>query len=294
MNKNRRIKRKIEKMYKPPINNIYSHRFYSDLFYGYEYSLSEDKVNSRGFYKITSSDNEIVKLFRTGTCYDFSYELGQTIDRVLYSMAVYGKAYIFIKPKYIEKIDEKGNTNKIINALHIREVKGIPKKNVFYCKTSNEISEFNICEGTLITFDLKELGFKRKYFKKLVKRLGKYDTTTSSPKLLNDEPTYDFNVHIDKNRKKFLKEVKDVGWSFGSDGLSDSYILYKEIQMKRFKMRMLQYVLEKINQVLAEDDIVNKEFKIEALTENIDYEDAWVKFQSGELTVSELNSIVWK
>ena len=124
--------------------------------------------------------------------------------------------------------------------------------------------------------------------------MGKYDTTTSSPKLLNDEPTYDFNVHIDKNRKKFLKEVKDVGWSFGSDGLSDSYILYKEIQMKRFKMRMLQYVLEKINQVLAEDDIVNKEFKIEALTENIDYEDAWVKFQSGELTVSELNSIVWK
>ena len=88
--------------------------------------------------------------------------------------------------------------------------------------------------------------------------------------------------------------MRNIGWSFGTDGLSDSYILYKEIQMKLFKIQMLQNVLMKINQVIATEYIPNKEFEIKALTSNVDYVGAWTKFQSGELTVSELNNIVWK
>ena len=295
MSNTRRIKKKIEKKYKRPIDNLYSYRFYTDMFSGYAYSLSEDKTGRRDFYKISSDDKEIVKLFRNSAHYDFSYEFGQTIDSVLYSMAVYGKAYIFIKPEYIEKTDEKEKIIKIISALHIGEVKGIPKKNTFYYSNfSKEISEFNLCEGSLITFDLKEVGYKRKYFVKLVKQLGKYDATSSSLELINNEPSYDFNVHITKSRKQFLRKVRNIGWNFGNDGLSDSYILYKQIQMKLFKMKMLQYVLGKINLVLADVYIINSEFKIEALPGNIDYEDAWAKFQNGKFTVSELSNIIWK
>lgn len=210
-------------------------------------------------------------------------------------MAVYGKAYIFVKPDYINESDANGKEIKKLSAIHIGEVKGIPKKGKFYSKTySNGISEFNIEEGKLITFDLKEFGYKRNYFKNLVKHLGKYDITSNSLELINTEPAYDFSVHADKNRKRFLKKVRNIGWSFGTDGLSDSYILYKEIQMKLFKMQMLQNVLMKINQVIATEYIPNKEFEIKALTSNVDYVGAWTKFQSGELTVSELNNIVWK
>lgn len=95
---------------------------------------------------------------------------------------------------------------------------------------------FDINEGVLITLDLKDLGFKRNYFKKLVKRLGKYDTTSASLELINNEPSYDFGVHVKKNQEKLLREVKNIGWSFGTDGLSDSYILYKEIKKRIFKM----------------------------------------------------------
>ena len=83
----------MEKVYKRPIDNIYSHSFYSELFSGYEYSLSEEKINRRDFYIIIPDDKEIVELFGNGRHYDFSYEFSQSIDRVLYSMAVYGKAY---------------------------------------------------------------------------------------------------------------------------------------------------------------------------------------------------------
>lgn len=86
--------------------------------------------------------------------------------------------------------------------------------------------------------------------------------------------------------------MRDIGWGFGTDGLSDSYILYNEIQMKQFKIRMLQNVLRKINQVIVAEYIKNSEFKIETLTNDIDYEEAWSKFQCGELTVSELSNII--
>lgn len=295
MNNTRRIKRKLEKIYKPPIDNLYSYRFYSDLFSGYEFSLNEDKLSRRDFYKIIPNDNEIVGLFRNKIHYDFSYEFGQNIDRVLYSLAVYGKAYIFIKPEYDEQTGENGRSDKKLSVIHIGEVKGIPKKNKFYFKTfSNEISELNINEGTLITFKLSEFGYKRNYFKKLIKRLGKFDATTNSLELINNEPAYDFSVHVEKNRKRFLREVRNIGWSFGTEGLSDSYILYKEIHMKLFKMQMLQIVLKKINHVISTEYIPDREFKIVASTSNIDYEEVWAKFQCGELTVSELSNIVWK
>ena len=123
--------------------------------------------------------------------------------------------------------------------------------------------------------------------------MGKYDITSAPIELINTEPTYDFSVHVNKNREKFLREVKNINWYFGTEGLSDSYILYKEINMKIFKMRLLQYVLEKINKVLANKYIQDREFRIEARTKNIDYVEVWKKYNKGELTVSDLNKILW-
>lgn len=110
---------------------------------------------------------------------------------------------------------------------------------------------------------------------------------------MKNEPTYDFNVHSEKNTKNILKLVKDLGWSLSTEGLSDSYILYKQIQMKLFKIKMLDYVLEKINKALVYKYIDNKDFKIEASIDNLNYEDTREKFQTGEITKSELSKIVW-
>lgn len=288
-----RISKKIEKKYKSPIDNLYSHRFYQDLFSGYAYSLSEKELDRRDFFRVTSSDKEIEKLFRNAAHYNFSYDLEQTIDSALYCMAVYGKAYLYVKPEYKDIEDESERKNKKLFFLQISEVKGIQEKNIFYYRTfSKEVSKFDISEGTLITLDLKNLGYRRNYFVKLVKKLGKYDTTSSSLELINEEPTYDFSVHVNKNQKRILKKVSDIGWRFGMDGISDSYILYKEIKMKLFKMRFLHYVLEKINEVLVDNYIQDRTFKIEALTKNVNYEEIWKKYQCGELTVSDLNKIV--
>lgn len=294
MNDKRRINRKLKKIYMSSINNHCSQRFYSDLFTGYEFSLSKDKYCESDFFKITPNDKSILKLFKEFNNHSFSYKFGEIIDRVLYSMAVHGKSYIFIKPEYIEKNDGEGNVNKVVNSLQMDEVKGMFQKEIFYYMPFDDvIHEINISEGTFITFDLKEMGYNRNYFKKIAKKIGENDLTSISWELIKNEPTYDFNVHLEKNTNTTLKLVKGLGWSLSMEGLSDSYILYKQIEMKLFKIKMLNYVLEKINKALVDKYIDNKDLKIEASIDNLNYEDAREKFQTGEITKSELSKIVW-
>ena len=273
---------------------MYSQRFYADLFSGYAYSLRENTVDIKDFFKIVSNDKKIKKIFYNVNHRDFFYELQQTIDRALYSMAVYGKAYLYVKPEYVKIESEGGKVNKELCALTIKEVKGMLKKGIFYYKTySNTVSKFDIGDGVLIILDLKELGYKRNYFSCLVRKIGKYDILSISYQLLNKEPSYDFNVHVKRNQKRFLKNISNIGWRFGTDDLSDSYILYKEIKMKLFKIKILQYVLGKINKALVENYINDSTFEIKAATKNVDYKEVWEKYQEGKFTISDLNKILW-
>lgn len=294
MIKDIKVSKKIEKLYKQPEEGLYLQLICRELFSGYDISLNDDQQRGGDFYKITPNDSEIVKLFNKSSTYCFSYDFGKIIDRVLYSMAIYGKAYIFIKPEYEEQIDKQGNTSKIISSIYISEVKGILKKNKFFYKIGrNEISEFDINEGTLITFNLREIGFKKNHFTKLAKQAEKYNTTSKSQELIKKVPTYNFRVHRDKNTKLLLRKMRGVGLNFSLDDLSDSYILYNEIQRKLFQKKLLQYILDKTNKSLVSNYIHNKKFKIEATMKNINYEESWEKFQRGELTRSELRKIVW-
>lgn len=290
-----RISRKIEKEYKKPEDNIYSYRFYTDLFSGYAYSLGETNFDKNDFFRIVSSDKSVENIFNNDSRYSFSYELEQMIDKALYSLAVFGKAYIYIEPRYIETKDKNGKTNKELYSLKINEVKGIWERGCFYFRTySNEISKFNTKEGTLIFLDLKELGYKRSYFTHLVKKIGMCDITSSSLELLNEKGLYDFNIHLKKSQKLFFKYVSDIGWKFGTDGMSDSYIIYKEIKVRLFKIKFLKYILEKINKGLYGNYIKDDSFKIEAAIRHVDYEKVWRKFQKGELVVSDMIKILWE
>lgn len=294
MIKDTRISEMIEKLYKHPEDGLYLQKICRELFSGYEFSLNEGRHNGEDFYKITPNDSEIVKLFNHASTYYFSYDFGKIIDRVLYSMAIYGKAYIFIKPEYEEQIDKQGNKSKNISSLYINEVKGILKKNKFFYRIGrNEISEFDISVGTLIIFNLREIGFKKNHFTKLAKQAEKYNTTSNSLELMSKEPTYNFSVHRDKNTKLLLRKTRGLGLNFSLDDLSDSYILYNEIQRRLFQKKLLQYILDKINKSLISNYVHNEEFKIEATMKNINYEESWEKFQRGELTRSELSKIVW-
>lgn len=129
----------------------------------------------------------------------------------MYSLALYGTSYLYVKPSYYKTQDNSGQEKRQLSSLNINEVKGILKnKHFFTIDYSKKVTELNLNDGILIILDLKELGYKRKYFVQLVKKLTKYDTTSASIELTNNEPSYNFKVHVNKSRSIFLKLSKKL------------------------------------------------------------------------------------
>lgn len=295
------IERKINKIYRMEKGNIYSQSFFQDFSTGFSFSLGEKNTSHRDFFRFEPKNCESERLLRAKTYHDLSYSLEQTIDGAIYSLIAYGKAYIYINPKFTSVIEAKNVKvdKKEIVALEIGEIKGIikrrNKKNVFYAKGfSGGVMERELFDPGLVTLNINDLGYKKNYFNKIVRKLGKHDITDSTMMLSDNLEGYDFGVHLRKNKIDTLKILKGIGWTFGTDGLSDSYILYKKILKDKYQINVLEYILTKINEGLIRCLSDKSVGKIETNIKYVDYDKVWEQYQKGELTVTELTDLLYK
>ena len=182
----------------------------------------------------------------------------------------------------------------------MREILGYPSKKKsdtiqFYCKSfDGDVRKTELLSDVLIVFNLKEIGYQKNYFKKVVKHLGKLDSTASATGFLTESiPGYDFSEHLKHNRFKVLRETKEIGWSFGTDGLSDSYILYRKIQQDKLKLVILNYVINKINQALKALLKDQDAGEMKMRTKDHDYNQIWNDYNAGNITASELTKMLF-
>lgn len=113
------------------------------------------------------------------------------------------------KTKDFFAFEPKGCIAETISSLDIGEVKGVIKqrignKYVFYTYGFNgNIIETELMADGLISLNIRELGYRKKNFLHLCKKIRKCDVTSVG--LLSSENTdgYDFNIHLKKKRLKF-------------------------------------------------------------------------------------------
>lgn len=278
----------MKREYPPQKKNIYSHRIFQDLCYGFSYDLGE-KNNTTDFFAFYPDGCEVEKLFRKNL-YINSYEIESIIHNLASSLLKYGKAYLYLDPEYATK--QNGDT--IIHALKPHEIIGYPLKcknrTVFYHNQFERgIRKQELISDALIVFQLKELGYHKRYFSNIIKQMGDNDITASSTQFITESlDGYDFNTHFIKKNIKLLQITKDIGWYYRYDDLSDSYILYETIQRKKFKQTLLNYIINKINQainVFLKSDNVGK---LIANTKDLDYDQLWINYSAGKVTGTEL------
>lgn len=289
---------RINRIYHLPKDNIYKYRFFNDLSSGYSFILGETNKN-RNFLTIEPINCKFSKLIQGKHPYDLSYDIEQVIDRVAYSLMAFGKAYVYIKSEYTTGVDCDNIEAKVLSSIEIHEIKGFVKKKkkkhvIFCCKRYNEAtSDIEIQRNQLIVFDIKDLGYSKKYFTNILKKLGKCDITLFSTSMItNNLDGYDFSVHSKKSKLQELRVLKDVGWLFNTDGLSDSYILYKKIQEDQLRLRFLNYILEKLNSGF-ENYIVDAGGKLVAHVKEKNYNQLWENYCDGKLTGTELANILY-
>ena len=101
-------------------------------------------------------------------------------------------------------------------------------------------------------------------------------------------------IFIKRKTAWILKKTKSIGWHFGNDGLSDSYILYRKILQDKFRIKALNFIMDKINEGLSTCLHNESPGKLVAHIRNLNYDDIWEEYTKGKITVTELKNLLYK
>ena len=282
----------INRIYRSRTDSIYAHRFYQDMSAGF-YTLQGRKQTSSSLLSFNPKTCLIEGLIKKSRPYYYVHEIEQTLFSTLGHLIQYGKAYLYCNLKYCSFEEDNSLPKKKIESLDIKELIGCQsiQKNVFFEKGFNgRVKKTEINRDALVVLDLKDLGYKRNYFKKVVERLSKYDTISASQLLLESIDEYNFMVHNTKNQKELLKATRDIGWYFYAEGMSESYLLYRKIQLDKLKRQLLEYLVKSINTALK---ALFKSDEIGELAVNIkeiDYDHLWEEYSLGNMTLTDLSN----
>lgn len=297
-----KTRKSVKRLYHPLSNNPYSYRFFEDFSRSFSFILGEND-RTKDFFAFEPKGCIAETLLYATAHNNLSYKLEQTISNTMHSLLSYGQAYIYLQPQYIQqKSDENKNipVKQIISALDIGEVKGVIKqrignKYVFYTYGFNgNITETELMTDGLISLNIRELGYRKKHFLHLCKKIRKCDVTSAGLLTSENADGYDFNIHLKKKRLEFLKKTKSIGWSFGNDGLSDSYILYRKILQDKFRIKAIDFIMDKINEGLSTCLHNESPGKLVAHIRNLNYDDIWEQYTKGKITVTELRNLLYK
>lgn len=281
---------RMKRLYRPTMSNIYAYRFLNDLSSGYSFYLRDEK-SKQDFLTIEPKGCKLSKLIENNCEYDFSDDFEKIIDDITCDLVAFGRAYIYLHPV------KKQSVSTELESIEIQRLKGFVQnknntKTKFYVKRGDEtVEKIIIPRNQLIELDIKDIGYNRHYFRNIIKKLDRCDATDILLKMRMNSKEYDYLVHKEKSKMRELKVLKDIGWFMSDDRLSESYILYKRIELNQLRIRFLTHILDKLNNGLKSLIDIN-EGEIVAHIKALNYDQLWNEYSGGKITISELNSIL--
>lgn len=277
--------------------SLYSHMFLED-FSGW-FSSGFTPVGERdGFYNVTPENDTLKELLLFSDYSYFDYGFDKLLSEVMYYLLINGRTYIEI----VSFMNQEGIVKGIEFVCVPAKYYGTKLGKCYFVAQSpeNGIINFDIELKQLVIFDLKDLGFHRNYFRKMINHLSLFDATNAfefvrDPKM---EGIFDFKEFQKYMEYKLLKDTGAIHWlgrNYSNQHLSESYHLYRTIQYKVLRYRFLQYILDQINAGL---DKFKSEWgfagNISVSVSLAHYEEAFNRYSKGEINASTLGDIVIK
>ena len=276
------------------LNNMFLHMFMEDITHGFSYDFS-----SRGSYNdifYTTSDKD--KLLEQYLCYEsyhyMRYDFEKILTSSLYDLIFFGRAYA----ELILLKDDKGD----LKGLEFLPIKA---KRLFNCfKVSwfagknyeKKLSLFHVPNKYIISYDLKELGYKRNHFKKRFRKLKKLDITVATNLMLSSDMKkhFDSSTYVNKKERDKITVFSDIGWigrDYDNKNMSESYFLYQRAKYLNFKWKMLQYLLKGVNESIKNfASVLNTSASITVTSTEQDYFALFDKYVNEEITADELSN----
>lgn len=209
------------------------------------------KNDYRQFYKIDVPDNCLLNLLEYDNGMFLEYDLDKLLADNLADLLHYGKSYV-----ELVRIFDKDK--KLIGIKFIRFRNNIQVhigKKIYYVlrKCDGKIVTGKIDTENVISFKLRDIGYSKSYFKKLFRKLHKYDTNFL--KLSMDSKSgFEMDVYEKKQDYELLKLGHNVRWlgrKFDNYYVNEPYLLYIRMEEMKLKEAMLSQLLSKYNEKLA-------------------------------------------
>lgn len=268
---------------KDDLNISFSSEFYS-----------RDRFDS--FYKIDSEDNQLEKLLSYDSNNYFEYDFDRVLSQAMYNLYCVGKTYVEIAYVKDTENNVKGLTITPFDAIKLLSIRTIS-----YFLIKDERNKFRIIKipsKFFVKLELKGLGLKNNYFKKLVRRFMKMDKNRSTDFICDEKMNkiFDLSRRIDRDKLLIVKYPQKIGWlgrDYNNKYRNESYLLYCHIKYKMFRQKSLEYLLNSINIGLKKTcEEIGVEGIIVIKEPTKDYENEWRKYLKGEICTSELSSRV--
>lgn len=263
--------------------------FIEDFCLSYSIVLSEDRHN-RNFYRFDGEKERFEQLFG----YDFlEYEFDEILSDITKNLLLFGKAYIIKTCIY----DNKNELVKIkYNCLNCKKIK---KRIHNLCCSGIDANGNSFKRKTdlknIITFSLNDIGFKKGFFLRRIKKLKKLELPQID---LAKNKFFSIKDLSDKQEIYLLKLMRKIYWSgrnYTNQYINEPYLLFRIMMFKKLQNTFLEYIIHRIN-----DDIKNNKKAIE-LTGKIVFESVTNNFDSllmelnkGTKNCQEINNIIYK
>lgn len=249
------------------------------------------------FYGVTPPEDLLKKLLLFNDYSFFRYSFDALLNTIMHYLIINGKIYLEI----VKWTDSSGKLQGIeLAPLCARRSIRFWKTYFFSVKTPEGRSRFRLNKQAVMTFRLKDIGFKRRSFLRLVRKLSRIDLLGCTDMTLdqNLKGIYSFTEHKKQMDYLLLKYTRKVFWhgrNHSNQHLSESYLLYREAYYAMLKYKFLDYILQIINNGF---EPLRQEFgfegKIITTLPKIDYKKYLEEYHAGRINASQLSDIIFK
>lgn len=273
-------------------NSLYSHMFIEDFCFSFAIQFS--RLNrSDSFYDIKPQEDSLTKYLTNENFNFLQYDLDQILQQNVYSLIMSGKAYI-----EIVILKDQDNNLKSISFIPLKVLiaKRHSDRTEFIAQlfNGNKI-KYNVEKENLIVLDLKDLGFNRKYFVKLINKMAKIDLLDYS---IYSQTAKGFDIEKFKRLSEFKllylnRKTYWCGRNYANQHMSESYLLYRMAHYKMLRLKFLDYILSKYNTALERFKTEYAfEGRIITTEKRIDYAKCLEDLKEGNLSTSQVSDII--
>ena len=284
---------RFERKYK---KGLHAHMFLQDFCSSFSIGLAP--FNSyKDFYGVVPSDDLLKKYLLFEDYAFFSYSFENILNTIMHYLVLNGRVYL--------EIVKWTNTSENLHGIQFIPIcvkKKFPLRKSYYFsyKSPEGKVKFSVSKRAIVSFDLKDMGFNRRFFLRMINNLSRIDLFSVSNLTLDKslEGIYNFTEHqkrIDFLLLKYTRKIFWLGRDYSNQHLSESYLLYRQLYYTILQQYFLDYILKQLNEGL---EPLRQEFgfkgKITTLIPKIDYKKHFEEYYSGKINASQLGDIIFK